>query len=88
MKAFVEFYQYGTGWNGKDWSGPPRLIRLCGSDSYRPLDARLKVENLHFEARKHIKALKRVQPCIRAYKLMLGNLRNNRPISQLVEVFE
>ena len=40
---FAEFYHDSTGWNGKDFSGPVKLIPACGSDSVLPIDARLNV---------------------------------------------
>jgi hypothetical protein len=38
---YVQLYEYSTGWNGKDFSGPKTLIKKCGTDSVARLDSRL-----------------------------------------------
>lgn len=37
---YAQFYHESTGWNGKDFTGPVRLIPECGSDSVIILDGR------------------------------------------------
>ena len=49
---FAEFYHESTGWNGKDFSGPVKLIPACGSDSVLILDGRFNARNQAAEARK------------------------------------
>ena len=39
---FAEFYGPSTGWNGKDFSGPIKLIPRCGNSSVAVLDGRLR----------------------------------------------
>lgn len=38
---FAEFYHESTGWNGRDFSGPVKLVPACGSDSVAVIDGRL-----------------------------------------------
>lgn len=40
---FAEFYHESTGWNGRDFSGPVKLIPACGSDSVAVFDGRLSL---------------------------------------------
>ena len=42
---FAEYYHESTGWNGRDFSGPKKLIPACGSDSVLCLDGRLSLRN-------------------------------------------
>lgn len=37
---FAEFYHDSTGWNGKDFTGPVKLIPACGDRSVIILDGR------------------------------------------------
>lgn len=48
---YAEFYHNSTGWNGKDFSGPVKLIPACGSDSVLVLDARLHMARSARQAR-------------------------------------
>lgn len=48
---FAEFYHDSTGWNGRDFSGPVKLIPACGSDSVAILDGRLSSANAAAHAR-------------------------------------
>jgi len=69
MKAHVQFFHDSTGWNGKDYSGPVKLIEACGSDSVAILDGRFGLARQHEEARR-ILALR---PKYKAYQLRVGS---------------
>lgn len=49
---YAEFYHPSTGWNGKDFSGPVKLIPACGSDSILPFDGRWSDARCIAEARR------------------------------------
>lgn len=42
---FAQFYHDSTGWNGRDYSGPVKLIPACGSDSVAVFDGRLSLNS-------------------------------------------
>lgn len=48
---FAEFYHESTGWNGRDYSGPVKLIPAHGSDSVLPIDGRFSNRHCVSEAR-------------------------------------
>lgn len=70
---FAEFYHESTGWNGKDFSGPVKLIPMCGSDSVFRLDSRKSLENQIADTRKRIYALRNVQPHIKGFRIVRSN---------------
>lgn len=37
---YADYYHESTGWNGKDFTGPVRLIASCGSDGVLVMDGR------------------------------------------------
>ena len=78
---YVQFYHNSTGWNGKDFSGPVKLIPRCGSDGVLPLDGRLSLATCHALARSA--ADRRGAP---AYQLEAGGrpFSNSRSVSPLV----
>ena len=41
MPTYADFYHDSTGWNGKDFTGPVKLISACGSDAILRFDGRL-----------------------------------------------
>jgi hypothetical protein len=43
---FAEFYHNSTGWNGKDFSGPVKLIPACGDRSIIIFSPRYKLSEL------------------------------------------
>lgn len=69
-KVYVKFWHKSTGWNGKDFSGPAKLIPACGSDSEMPLDARYSMGNLCQSAREIAKKLEGVKK-YPAFRIML-----------------
>ena len=81
MRAHVQFFHDSTGWNGKDYSGPVKLIEACGSDSVAILDGRYGRARQHDEARR-ILALR---PKYNAYQLRGGSsLLNSRNMSEVI----
>lgn len=48
---YAEFYHESTGWNGRDYSGPVKLIPACGSDSVAVFDGRWSRAHCVREAR-------------------------------------
>jgi len=37
---FAQFYHPSTGWNGRDFTGPVKLIPVCGTEGVLPFDGR------------------------------------------------
>lgn len=51
-QRYANFWYPSTGWNGKDFSGPVKLIPGCGDNSYLRFDGRWSVERCAAEARR------------------------------------
>lgn len=56
--VFAQFFHNSTGWNGKDFSGPVKLIEACGSDSVALIDGRYSIPRAADTARQICKARK------------------------------
>jgi len=84
VKAFVEFYNNSTGWNGVDFSGPFKWVPTCGSDGYRALDSRWSLRRMHGKATKL--TVEHFRGSVRAYRLFRGNLRSSTPVSGIITV--
>ena len=79
---FAEFYHESTGWNGRDFSGPVKLIPKCGTDGVMPMDGRLALRNMVERARSIAKA--RGLP---GFQMMNGaTYRGARPLGSFVIV--
>lgn len=55
--VFAEFYQWSTGWNGQDFSGPKKPIPMCGSDSIFSCDGRKTLRNQINDAVKRARSI-------------------------------
>lgn len=82
---YVQFYHESTGWNGRDYSGPTKLIPRCGTDGVLPLDGRLSLDSCHRKAREQAARLY-VRPL--AYQIESGGrpYSGSRPITALIEL--
>jgi hypothetical protein len=56
---FAQFYHESTGWNGRDFSGPVRLIEACGSDGVAIFDGRFSLSRCVQEARDYAAKMNR-----------------------------
>lgn len=52
---YIQFLQLSTGWNGKDFSGPKKLIPACGSDGVRIVDGRWSLAHIRNFAERETK---------------------------------
>ena len=64
---FAQFYHWSSGWNGKDFSGPVKLVEACGSDSVLHLDGRWALHTCRGEAARVAR-----QRGYEAYRIMSG----------------
>lgn len=81
-RIFAQFYHDSTCWNGKDFSGPVKLIPRCGSDSvFRlDLDGRKPLWRQIHDAR----ALARLIPHVKGFRIEAGNYRKSRPLTNVI----
>jgi len=80
---FADLYHNSTGWNGKDFSGPIVLTRMCGSDSMIHLDARKTLANQQSDVENRIKSLNQSLGLgVKGYQIMRGaSLLTARPLT-------
>lgn len=82
---YAQFYHNSTGWNGKDFSGPVKLIPLLGTDGVFHLDARKTLPNLIKDAGNRLKLLNTsLNKGIQGLRIMQGNFSSAQPLTEIL----
>ena len=83
--VYAQFFCDSTGWNGKDFSGPVKLVPLCGSDGVFHLDGRKTLDNQKLDAEKRIKSLNlSLKLNVKGFQIMRGQKYTTaRPLTTL-----
>jgi hypothetical protein len=79
---FASFYHNSTGWNGKDFSGPVKLIPRCGSDSVFQLDGRKSLWRQIRDARERAAKV----PYVKGFRIEAGTYRESRPLTGIIQL--
>lgn len=83
MSRYVQFYHNSTGWNGRDFSGPVKLIPRCGSDGVMLLDGRWSLATCHAKAREQARRVGGLAYTIEAGGRPFSGSRSITPLIKL-----